>query len=136
MGVSNDPYKDVADKDVAETQPWWWRADCAKPENSWIFVQTEILGNGHRYHVMAKAVCHECPVLAQCRKDVLMEEAGTIRGELVGVRAEMSSPARAKITSQICRECKVAKKLPHIALCGSCREARRLRRYREPLRVA
>lgn len=132
MGVTNDPYKDV----VENREPWWWKADCATPANSWIFIKTEITTASHQHHTLAKAVCQGCPVLAQCREDVLMVEAGMIRGETVGVRAGMSSGARADITSLICRECRVAEKLPHIAFCADCREARRIRRYTERLRVA
>lgn len=131
MGVSNDPYKDVAET----PDPWWWRADCAMPANSWIFIKTEMTNFSH-YHILAKAICHDCPVLAACRKDVLHAEAGMILGQTVGIRAELSGPGRAKITASLCRECKVAKKLPHIAFCGSCREARRLRRHKEALCVA
>lgn len=116
---------------VKEPYRWWWDARCAEPVNSWVFIKTELDDQDSSCMKAAKAICAMCPVLAQCRAQILNAERGLVRGESFGVIAGMAGYERAKITKVYCRQCRVAEKLPHIAFCADCREERFIRRYRE-----
>lgn len=116
-----------------EPERWWLKAECAKPENSWVFIKTEIERAQHLHMVRAKEICAGCPVLAQCRAEALYVEAGRTKGESVGVVGGMSAREREKVTRSWCRQCQRGERVPGISFCQDCREERRLRRYREAL---
>jgi hypothetical protein len=116
---------------VEAESPWWKQSRCSDPQTSWLFLKVEM---GHARHadlVRVKGICANCPVLEQCRNNVLAVEAGLRRNEMVGVVAGMTAGERANLTKVWCRQCQRALRKVHSSFCEECSRERRVRRHRE-----